>query len=56
MILCLTVCTLIFTRYKASVGYSDIEIKNKRESLENVLIFYVLTKTSNYSKDLVSNL
>ena len=30
----------LYFRYKASVGYSDIEIKNKRESLENVLIPY----------------
>lgn len=30
----------LYFRYKASVGYSDLEIKNKRESLENVLIPY----------------
>ena len=32
----------LYFKYKASVGYSDSEIKNKREALENVLIPYRL--------------
>ncbi len=32
----------LYFKYKTSVGYSDSEIKNKREALENVLIPYRL--------------
>ena len=32
----------LYFKYKASVGYSNSEIKNKREALENVLVPYRL--------------